>query len=780
MSYALGMDLGTSYTAAAVARSGRAEVVALGYRATSVPTVVFLGDDGHFLIGDAAERRAATSPDRVAREFKRRVGDTTPLFLGGTPLAVDRCLAEVLRWVVATVSETEGVAPAAVTVTHPANWGEFKRDVLREALRLADLPEARLLVEPVAAATWYAQAERMAPGRVVAVYDLGGGTFDAAVLRRTADGFFEMLGRSEGIERLGGIDIDHAVLGHVVRALGDPPSLADSDDPAALAGLAQLRSACIEAKEALSSETSVTIPVWLPGLQHQVLLRRTELEELVGPLLEPTVDALGRVVASAGLHPSDLDAVLLVGGSSRVPMITRQVSAGLGRPVVVDAHPKHPVALGAALHASRHLAAVPVPPPAVVSPMPPPAPPPSWPGAPPRPLGPPPPPAVSPGTGGSRVLVASAAIVVFALVASLVAFRTLRDTGSSDDSNSQGTPAADSSEDSTLFGNEGASQDSGDGPNLLWQADVGEALTGDVIAVDDQRVYVLDDQADLTAYDVTNGNQAWKVDLGEEAGGTQPVLAGGMLLTAVSNPEAIYALDPASGATVWKTDAYWFDPVVVGDLIFGHSGSTITALNLSDGAVAWENEIELWNWATPVLVGDVVVTGTTDGEVAGINPATGDVLWTQNLERGSISVWALAPMGDAVVAVDDDSFVNAFDAASGQPLWVKELNASEFEAPVLVGELLAVPTDQELIFVDPASGEKVRGTGAAAPTIDAAPGETQAVLAGSVIALQALDLEGRQLWSIDLPIDAIELTVGPTALVASDYEGKVAVFAFPG
>ncbi len=354
MTYALGIDLGTTYTAAGIARGGRAEVAALGYRATSVPTVVFLRDDGEFLVGDAAERRAAQEPDRVAREFKRRVGDPTPLLLGGTPVAVDRCLAEVLRWVTATVAEAEGGPPAAVTVTHPANWGEFKQDVLREALRLVDLPAARLLAEPVAAATWYAQAERLAPGRAVAVYDLGGGTFDAAVLRRRPDGGFESLGRAEGIERLGGIDVDEAVLAHVLRALGaDRSVLGDvtDDDPSAAIAAAQLRRACVDAKEALSSETSVTIPVWLRNVHHSVLLQRTELEQLVGPLLRPTVDALARVVASAGLRPEDVDAVLLVGGSSRIPLVARLVSAGIGRPVAVDAHPKHPVALGAALDA---------------------------------------------------------------------------------------------------------------------------------------------------------------------------------------------------------------------------------------------------------------------------------------------------------------------------------------------------------------------------------------------------------------------------------------------
>jgi molecular chaperone DnaK len=101
--YALGIDLGTTYTAAAVARHGRAEVAALGYRATSVPTVVVLTEDGRVLVGDAAERRASASPDRVAREFKRRIGDPTPLLLGGTPVAVAgarprSCGGRTTRW----------------------------------------------------------------------------------------------------------------------------------------------------------------------------------------------------------------------------------------------------------------------------------------------------------------------------------------------------------------------------------------------------------------------------------------------------------------------------------------------------------------------------------------------------------------------------------------------------------------------------------------------------------------------------------------------------------
>ena len=353
MSYSLGIDLGTTYTAAAVVRGGRAEVATLGYRATSIPTVVVLTEDGTVVVGDAAERRGASAPDRLAREFKRRVGDPTPILLGGSPVSVDRLLAEVLRVVCRAVGETEGGAPASTVVTHPANWGPFKRDVLVQGLRLAGLDNATLLPEPVAAATWYARAERPTPGSVVAVYDLGGGTFDAAVLEMGTGSGFTLRGRPEGVERLGGVDVDAAVINHVLRDVGPEAARLDPDDPATKVGMARLRGDCVVAKEALSTETSVTIPVTLPGITDEVLLRRTELEELVAPVLAPTIDALRRAVDSADLRPGQPDAVLLVGGASRMPLVAREVSVALGRPVAIDAHPKHPVALGAALVAEQ-------------------------------------------------------------------------------------------------------------------------------------------------------------------------------------------------------------------------------------------------------------------------------------------------------------------------------------------------------------------------------------------------------------------------------------------
>ena len=350
MTYELGVDLGTTYTAAAVFRDGQVEIATLGDRAASVPSVVFLKEDETVLTGDAANRRALTEPGRVAREFKRRVGDPTPIMLGGTPYSADALMSKMLRWAVDEVSTVEGGPPDKIAVTHPANWGDYKKDLLEQAVRQADVGDVVYLTEPEAAATYYASTERIEPGEVIAVYDLGGGTFDAAILRKTETGF-DILGSPEGIERLGGIDIDEAVFDHVRRSLGEALEQLDPADPTATAAVARLRQDAIEAKEGLSSDTDVAIPVMLPNVQTEVRLTRAELEGMIRPTLTGTIEALRRALRSAGVEPQDVKAVLLVGGSSRIPLVAQMVSAELGRPVAVDAHPKHAIALGAALAA---------------------------------------------------------------------------------------------------------------------------------------------------------------------------------------------------------------------------------------------------------------------------------------------------------------------------------------------------------------------------------------------------------------------------------------------
>ena len=353
--YALGIDLGTTYTAAATATGETVEMVAFGHRTTSLPSVVYMGDDGEVLIGDAANRRAVSEPARVAREFKRRVGDPVPVMVGGRPMSTELLISELLSAVVKDVATERAAAATSVVLTHPANWGAYKQDVLFEAARLAGLGAIGTVSEPEAAATWYANQARVAEGATIAVYDLGGGTFDAAVLRRTASGF-DLLDEPRGIDRLGGIDFDEAVFRFVVESASVNIESLDADDPAIVAALAQLRRDCVDAKEALSSDTATMVNVFVPGRNFSVRITRGELEHLIGPLVDRTVTALAQAIQGAGLTPEAVDAVLLVGGSSRVPLVGRRVTESLGVPVTLDAHPKHSVALGAALVASGALA----------------------------------------------------------------------------------------------------------------------------------------------------------------------------------------------------------------------------------------------------------------------------------------------------------------------------------------------------------------------------------------------------------------------------------------
>ncbi|MEZ5255499.1 MAG: Hsp70 family protein [Ilumatobacteraceae bacterium] len=347
MGYSLGVDLGTTFTAAAVERDGRVDVVPLGNHAATIPSLVFLRDDDGVLIGDAAQRRGVQEPARLAREFKRRFGDTTPILLHRTPVSAERLTGMMLRQIVDDISTRQGGPPDAVGIAHPANWGQFKLDLLRQSAQMAGLSDATFVSEPVAAAAQFASTERVEVGDIVAVYDLGGGTFDAAILSKTATGF-DTLGQPQGIERLGGIDFDEAVFAHVRQTIGEAIEQLDTSDPAVRAALARLRAECVAAKEALSADSETTIPVLLANVQTQVRLTRSEFEDMIRPTLRETVESLRRAIDSAGISTSDVKSIVLVGGSARIPLVAELVRSEFGRPVATDTHPKHAVAMGAA------------------------------------------------------------------------------------------------------------------------------------------------------------------------------------------------------------------------------------------------------------------------------------------------------------------------------------------------------------------------------------------------------------------------------------------------
>jgi actin-like ATPase involved in cell morphogenesis len=368
----MGVDIGTLFTAAAVERDGRVQPLELGTRSLDIPSVVFIGERGERVVGETAERRGALQPDRLAREFKRRVGDPVPLVAGGVPVPAHALMSTLLEWVVGEVTAREGRPPDHVMVAVPGNWADHRREVLAHAVRSV-VAEAALLPAPEAAAAQFASTRQLRTGETVAIYNLGGGTFDAALLRRTDDGF-EFLGTPHGFERLGGTDFDDAVFGHIRRLLGPAVADLDADDPAIRSQLARLRSECIAAKEALTRDTEVVIPVLLAGQRTQVRLERDEFEAMIRPAIGQTVELLVRTVQRAGLSPEEVDHVFLLGGSSRIPLAGQLVAAAFGSPAVVDRQPQQTVALGAArlgaARANRSRPAPPAPAAAVPTPVP--------------------------------------------------------------------------------------------------------------------------------------------------------------------------------------------------------------------------------------------------------------------------------------------------------------------------------------------------------------------------------------------------------------------------
>ncbi|MDY7105562.1 MAG: Hsp70 family protein [Actinomycetota bacterium] len=354
MTYDLGIDVGTSYTAAAVARaSGAIEVVGLGPVADNIPSVVHVDAEGRVIVGDAAERRAMLDPTSAARDFKRRLGDPTPVIVRGTPYSSESLTAKLLSWVHGRVTEREGAEPRSIVATIPANWGPYKKELFGQALRIAGLEGATTVTEPHAAALAYASQTRVPEGSIIGIYDLGGGTFDAAVLQKSGEGF-DLLGETVGIEHLGGVDFDAAVFHHVRRALGDAWPAEAEEDPALLSPLVQLRRACVEAKELLSEERSATVPVMLPGLSTSVQITRADFEGLIRHRLGESLDALAESMRKAGVSADDLTTVLLVGGSSRVPIIGQTLRDELGVRVSSDTDPMYAVARGAAIAAHLH------------------------------------------------------------------------------------------------------------------------------------------------------------------------------------------------------------------------------------------------------------------------------------------------------------------------------------------------------------------------------------------------------------------------------------------
>ena len=344
----LAVDFGTTTTSAAMGVGAEAEVVEVD-GAARMPSVVLATSSGDLVVGAAAEAQMGLAPERAERTPKRRLGDEVML-LGDRPVRPVEAVAAILRVISAeAIRRQGGVAPSELRLTHPARWGSLRREKLAEAAALADLPAPVFVPEPVAAAVHFVD-ERIEDGSFVAVYDLGGGTFDTAVLRRNGDGF-DVVGLPGGDEHLGGEVFDERLLNHVGSriALDDPDAwenLRFSSERSWRKVGHDLRLEVRRAKEALSANTEYTVYVGSP-VDTTVLVTRDELEALIRADVTATVDELEATVARAGIEVADLAAVNLTGGSSRIPLVTRLVAERLGQLPQTWGDPKAAVALGA-------------------------------------------------------------------------------------------------------------------------------------------------------------------------------------------------------------------------------------------------------------------------------------------------------------------------------------------------------------------------------------------------------------------------------------------------
>jgi molecular chaperone DnaK (HSP70) len=359
MAYVLGIDIGGTRTTAAISRLvgpswSSPEIVKLGPRSPAVPSALQVSATGSLTVGDPGRDGPLVDGARIARGFFRRIGDDVPVIVAGEACLPQTLAAVMAMWVVERVQAEEGGPAEHIVVTHPAGWGAYRKRLLHEALREIGLIQVSLLARPVTAAE--SHSFHGFTGRALGVYALGGTGSAASVVRRTRPAGFEVIACTDAVEPLGGADFDEALTRHVRAALARQLGTRQLDDPRFRLALSGLRGECGRAKERLTEtgQTDVVIP--LPTGPARIPVTRAEFEELIRPALRYTVDTLDRTIRSGGLRPDQLDGILLVGGSARIPLVAELVAARFPVSVAVEPDPQATVAAGAALAACQILA----------------------------------------------------------------------------------------------------------------------------------------------------------------------------------------------------------------------------------------------------------------------------------------------------------------------------------------------------------------------------------------------------------------------------------------
>ena len=352
MSKIIGIDLGTTNSCVAVMEGGKPTVIANKKGSRTTPSVVAFTKTGERLVGEPAKRQAVTNADKTIASIKRDMGTDRGRTIDGKKYSPQQISAMILQKLKADAEDYLGEKVTEAVITVPAYFNDAQRQATKDAGRIAGLEVKRIINEPTAAALAYGLDNEKE--QKIMVYDLGGGTFDVSIIE-IADGVIEVLS-TNGDTHLGGDDFDQRVINWMIKEFKAKEGVDLSNDKMALQ---RLKEAAEKAKKELSSATTTNINLpfitaTAEGPKHfDMDLTRAKFEELISDLVEKTAVPVRNAMKDAGLSNSDLDKVLLVGGSTRIPCVQDKVQQLTGHEPSKTLNPDECVAIGAGIQGGK-------------------------------------------------------------------------------------------------------------------------------------------------------------------------------------------------------------------------------------------------------------------------------------------------------------------------------------------------------------------------------------------------------------------------------------------
>lgn len=347
MSKIIGIDLGTTNSCVAVLQGGEPVIIPNPEGGRTTPSVVAF-KDGERLVGDVAKRQAITNPNTV-QSIKRYMGTTHKVNIDGKEYTPQEISAIILQYLKSYAEDYLGEPVTKAVITVPAYFNDAQRQATKDAGRIAGLEVERIINEPTAAALAYG-LDKIEEEQKILVFDLGGGTFDVSILE-LGDGVFEVIATA-GDNQLGGDDFDEEIIKYLVSEFKKEHGIDLSQDKMAYQ---RLKDAAEKAKKELSSATTtqISLPFISAGpsgpLHLDMTLTRAKFNELTSHLVEKTMGPVRQALKDANLTPADIDKVILVGGSTRIPAVQEAVKRELGKEPHKGVNPDEVVAMGAAI-----------------------------------------------------------------------------------------------------------------------------------------------------------------------------------------------------------------------------------------------------------------------------------------------------------------------------------------------------------------------------------------------------------------------------------------------